>query len=1141
MMALDPDIDDRVTRPDAAAVHIEDAAHLARLKREELEQFKLVKIQSFNWGTFSRHLVIEVSPKGMLFIGPSGSGKSTIFDSHASLLTPPNWVHFNVAARDSENRQDRNLATYIRGVWGEQTGGTGEIADQQLRKGPTWSAIAETYRNGEGRTVTLAHVYWIRTTSSALKDVGKRYLVAERDLDLGELKFFPESQFNVRRFKSDLHGVYDTDEFSEYQERFRSQLGIDTKHALKLLHKTQSAKNLGGLTDFLRDFMLDEPRTRKMANDLVDQFSKLDAAHNEVVSASLQIKTLVPAREADLERQKLKLQCNEIEEIKSGVENFLQERKGELLQQDLRAKQTLLEGQRQELTVKEKAKEDARADLERLQEQRRGMGGKLLEDLEEERKKALVEADDREQKRVKVKAACLTLGLTLPDSADRHAELVDNARAELERAANGDTTSGELKNRLVVEKEDATRALERVQTELANLARLERSNIPSQLTDIRQEMARELKLSENELPFAGELIDVKVSEKDWQGAIERVLRGFALTMLVDDDQYKAVSGYVDRTFLKGRLVYIRTLPQAAPAQAPKPNSVVQKVVVADGPFRQWINSELRQRFDLECLETAEELRARPSGVTKMGQIKAGGRRHEKDDRNKVDDRRFWVLGADTKAKVDTLMDDASRLNEQLVKVRAQIELLDKQGRDQVRRAMAFQTIADQRWSDIDSATPTTRAKELEHQANQFRESSSDLRDVDARITIATARQKATEEAHTEQAADVRDTERLITKREAEIAERAAKAYVAPTPMQRVGLTERLQAAGRAPTLESLSDDMRLIERRLSTEVHGLDGKIAELVRRIEDVFAEYNRGWPAESGGLDPKLASFNEYDAKLTRLQVDDLPRVEKKFKQLLNEQSNQHIALLANQIDQERRDIAEKMDAVNRSLRNAEFNPGTYLYIDPEDKTPPEAKEFKADLRAALANTLSVDDQEAEQRFQKLKELINRLASQQPKDLQWKTLALDVRLHVEFIARELREDDGSEVEVYRSGAGKSGGQRQKLTATCLAAALRYQLGGPGRLRPTFCTVFLDEAFDKADADFTEAAMKTFKMFGFQLIIATPIKSVMTIEPYVGGAAFVHIEDRRHSKVCVLPYDEEAQRIDYTPVGGPPPEDAHA
>lgn len=1141
-MLVDPDVEDSSHKPATAPAAAPDgAAQLARIQREELEQFKLVKIQSFNWGTFTGHLTVNVSPKGMLFIGPSGSGKSTIFDSHASLLTPPKWVHFNVAARESESRQDRNLATYVRGVWGEQTGSAGEIADQQLRRGPTWSAIAETYRNGEGLFVTLVHVYWIRTTSNALKDVGKRYLVADRDLDLSELKFFPESQFNTRRFKTDLAGVYDTDTFSEYQERFRSHLGIESEHALKLLHKTQSAKNLGGLTDFLRDFMLDEPRTKEMADDLVKQFSTLDAAHNEVVSAGRQIKTLEPARAANLECQRLHGTRSVLEEVHAGIDSFQQERKDDLLQEDLRAKRTLLEGQEQLLSVRKTARDEARVDLDRLIVQRRGMGGEQLEHLEDERQKALKESAEKEEKREKVKLACGVLGVTLPDSPASHAELTGWAKTELEEASDGDGRGGEKQAKLAVEEADLNRELLRVQTELTSLARLGHSNIPAQLTEIRMRMASALRLSETDLPFAGELIDVKITEKDWQGAIERVLRGFALTMLVDETHYPAVAAYVDQTHLKGRLVYMRTLPQQAPTAQPKANSVVQKVVVADGDFRQWINAELRQRYDLECVDTSDELRARPSGVTKKGQIKSGGRRHEKDDRTEVDNSRYWVLGADTKAKANTLQNDADRLDGLLKEVRLQIDKLEQQSRNQVRRVRAFQTIADQRWSDIDSATPAQRARELERQATQLREATPDLAAIDARIAIAESRFNAAETAQTEQAAEVLSTQRRVEKREKEIAERAALPSVKPTPTQRDGLNERLAAANRVPTIDSIADDMKLMERRLSSEIHALDGQLAELVRKIEDAFSEYNRGWPAESGGLDPKMASYNEYDAKLTRLQVDDLPRVEKKFKQLLNEQSNQHIALLASQIDQERRDIAEKMDAVNESLRNAEFHPGTYLYIDPEDRTPPEAKQFKADLRAALANTLSVDDQEAEQRFQALKDLINRLSSQQPKDLAWRTLALDVRLHVEFVARELRTDDSSEVEVYRSGAGKSGGQRQKLTATCLAAALRYQLGGPGRLRPTFSTVFLDEAFDKADADFTEAAMKTFKMFGFQLIIATPIKSVMTIEPYVGSAAFVHIEDRKHSKVCVLPYDDEAQRIDYKPMGDQAPTDAHA
>ena len=144
---------------------------------------------------------------------------------------------------------------------------------------------------------------------------------------------------------------------------------------------------------------------------------------------------------------------------------------------------------------------------------------------------------------------------------------------------------------------------------------------------------------------------------------------------------------------------------------------------------------------------------------------------------------------------------------------------------------------------------------------------------------------------------------------------------------------------------------------------------------------------------------------------------------------------------------------------------------------------------------------------------------------DRNWRSLVLDVRLHVDFVARELDEDD-VEVDVYRSGAGKSGGQRQKLAATCLAAALRYQLGGQDRALPRFSTVFLDEAFDKADAEFTAMAMNIFKTFGFQMVVATPMKSVMTLEPFIGGACFVHIKDRKTSAIIQIDYDATTQRL---------------
>jgi uncharacterized protein YPO0396 len=252
------------------------------------DQFRLTRIQTFNWGTFSGVFDFSIPEEGYLFVGPSGSGKSTVLDAHAALLTPPKWVDFNVAAREAERHgKDRNVMTYVRGAWAQQTGDNGEYASQYLRSDTTWSVIAETYRNGHGRWVVLAQVLWVRGKSTAATDVKKLYLVLQREFEIHELEFFPKNEFDVRRFKYDLPDAFINPEFSVYQERFRNLLGIDNERALRLLHKTQSAKNLGDLNVFLRDFMLDAPETFAVADRLVLEFGELNAAHQAVVACLL--------------------------------------------------------------------------------------------------------------------------------------------------------------------------------------------------------------------------------------------------------------------------------------------------------------------------------------------------------------------------------------------------------------------------------------------------------------------------------------------------------------------------------------------------------------------------------------------------------------------------------------------------------------------------------------------------------------------------------------------------------------------------------------------------------------------------------------------------------------------------------------
>jgi hypothetical protein len=45
-------------------------------------------------------------------------------------------------------------------------------------------------------------------------------------------------------------------------------------------------------------------------------------------------------------------------------------------------------------------------------------------------------------------------------------------------------------------------------------------------------------------------------------------------------------------------------------------------------------------------------------------------------------------------------------------------------------------------------------------------------------------------------------------------------------------------------------------------------------------------------------------------------------------------------------------------------------------------------------------------------------------------------------------------------------------------------------------------------------------------MIVATPLKSVMTLEPFIGGACFIDISERKVSAVLMIEYDEEQKRL---------------
>ena len=1094
------------------------------------DQFRLTRVQLFNWGTFCNVFDFSIPADGYLIVGPSGSGKSTLLDAHAALLTPPKWVDFNVAAREAERHgKDRNLMTYIRGAWAQQTGDSGEYVSQYLRGDTTWSAISETYRNGLGRCVTLAQVLWVRGKSTAAADARRLYLVLGREFEIRELEFFPKNDFDVRRFKSELPDAHVHHEFSAYQERFRRELGIENERALRLLHKTQSAKNLGDLNTFMRDFMLDAPATFEIAERLVEEFGELNAAHQAVVAARQQIDTLRPARDEYLELEGSGRDRNGLQALLAAVDHYREHRRRILLGERRAVLQVELEGVRQETRLLMDATDREFRKLNELQRQKLGMDAGIVEQLQQELRVSEEEKPERIRRRSQAESACRAMGWVMPETTAGFVERVEAARAQVLKVHEYQEQSERHKDGVKEQLRVAEQEFASTMSEVRALER-KRSNLDEALQTLRERMAADLGLAEEKLPFVGELLEVKAEESAWQGAIERVLGGFARSLLVDDRNYAAVSAYINERHFGRRLAYFRVLPQAPVGRTPGPSSLARKLSIAPGPYADWLREEIKTHFDFECAGTLQAFRAAPRAVTLEGQVKHSATRHEKNDRERIDDRSRWVLGFDNQAKLALYRDKAGELGSQVAGLRAALARLREDEANQQTAMLHCQTLANFSWNDVDVGSLLARIADLHKRLSAELAVRPELARVDELIQTQADRHREAAERH--QAEEIRGggIARDIGRLEEKLSEIIRLwPQTAQEPAFREALDQRFSGTGRALTLENIDEATRVVERRINEEVRALDSRMAELRNSITRRFADFNRSWPAEAGGLDPVMESSEDYFAKLRRLETDGLPRFEERFLALLREQSDQNLTLLSTKLDQERTDIKGRMELVNESLLGAPFNPGTHLVIETGDRRLEEVRQFRADLKGALSHSFSSEPQLAEQRFVALAALVKRLASHETADRNWRALVLDVRLHVEFVAREI-DEDGIEVEVYRSGAGKSGGQRQKLAATCLAAALRYQLGGQDRAIPGFSTVMLDEAFDKADAEFTAMAMNIFRTFGFQMVVATPLKSVMTLEPFIGGACFVHIRDRKMSAVIPIDYDGEARRLKLSP-----------
>jgi len=215
----------------------------------------------------------------------------------------------------------------------------------------------------------------------------------------------------------------------------------------------------------------------------------------------------------------------------------------------------------------------------------------------------------------------------------------------------------------------------------------------------RDYIAENTGIPRTSLPFVGELIQVHKDHERWTGAIERLLRNFALTILVHPDNYQQVDAFVNITNMRGRIEYF-PVPAAVtlPPTKPSPNTVAGKIEIKPdaGAFGRYIIRELFHRFDHLCCDTTNrQWHDADQALTITGLFKGRSGRRIKDDGRDINDRRNWVLGWNNQAKLALLIERRKHIEEAGRKAAGSYEAAQKQKQVHAARlAAARQLIAD---------------------------------------------------------------------------------------------------------------------------------------------------------------------------------------------------------------------------------------------------------------------------------------------------------------------------------------------------------------------------------------------------------------------------------------------------------------
>lgn len=999
-------------------------------------------------------------------------------------------LNYNDSSGDGRRAagRDRTRRSYIRGAWASSsTIDSISATTQYLREPGSISAILAMFVDVARQTsVTVAQVLWEHD-----EQVRELYAVSSRNRNLSALLEGRANSTEIRRSaRMDGWDIYDS--FAPYAERMRSLLHIPGDKALEVFNRAIGMKEVGDIDAFIRQFMLPSADTVAFIRETVQpHYRTLLDCWTAITRAERQVELLRPVGEHG-------------ERVVSGEGRMRAWKRLQDLARPFFATRQIaqLRDSSRELADLVTSLAAARASHEAALERMRSEEGRLTAAMNasevgsqlqriDERVKQAEEARNRAQnRRYGAEKALVTLG-------DRQS-LADATSFASARARWPDLVASETAQ---VRDAEERRATHKMEQERALLSRLElskevesvernRVNIPRVYVELRSRIALAVNLSPDALPFAGELIEVLEKYADWSGAIERLLHGFGLSLLVPESSYRAAADFINRTPLGLRLVFFRV-----PTHVPAPPSFANDRVPGRLRFRTehalclWTVNEVVRRFNHRCCADVVELEQTDYGLTRQGLVR-DGTRHIKDDGRLSDDASRRILGWSTEKKLAALRRQIVEAEQQATVHGHAAAKASAEGRFHQERADAARDLlAVIDFEDVSPHLWSAQLLALRSERELLERSSTELQVLRVRAAELGAQIKVTDN-------DLRDLHANLVHHSRELDQLATRLSNLEAEVGALVDYDHLATEAEFATLATDITLLPLTTINFDQILHTAHVKLQGLINReqgfvrdagekmtsrMSDFLAEFTEFRQT----LSPERQFLEDFIAVMGRIEAEELPQYRARFEQYLNENLVGNLSMLNRRLVEHHEIIEGRIAEINLALRAIEYSDATYVQLHPMTRPNAEVSDFRRALRDCFERGIAPSPDERKQVFERVRSLLEGFQ----RDPERTQRVCDVRNWVSAGVRELRRGDDSEVNYYSATTGKSGGQKAKLAFTILASALsaQYGLSTAPADAPNFRLVVIDEAFSRTDESNSTRAMELFARLGFQLLIVGP------------------------------------------------------